>query len=106
MINLRRVSRWITIRVFPVTARHRLYAYAEPSDMGRPDGEQLVSAFRFRGRWYAVNQFLSRYRIMGFDQNCAEYPEYISGYDAENYFSPLYCELSDNGEKIRLYARG
>lgn len=103
MKELKRVSRWITIQVFPITKRHSLYAYAEPSDMGQPDGEQVISAFRFRNRWYAVNQFLSRYGILGFDQKCEEYPEYIHGYDAESYFRPLYCELSDDGEKIRLY---
>ena len=69
MKKLKRVSRWITIQVFPITKRHRLWLYAEPSDMGQPDGEQLISAFRFRNRWYAVNQFIVALLAEGVGRN-------------------------------------
>ena len=100
MKKLKRVSRWITIRVFPITTRSRLWSYAEASDMGQPDGEQLISAFRFRNRWYAVNQFINLPNSTG---GLTGYPDYIDGYD--RYSHVLFCELSEDGEKIRLYEK-
>lgn len=102
MKKLRRVSRWITIRVFPVSARHSLWAYAEPADMGQPNGENLVSAFRFKNRWYAVNQFINLPNSIG---GLTGYPDYIDGYDRAGYPHTLFCELSEDGEKIRLYEK-
>ena len=102
MKKLKRVSRWITIRVFPITKRNRLWPYAEPADMGQPDGEQLISAFRFRNRWYAVNQFIALRNPFG---ELTGYPDYIDGYDGEGYLQMLFCELSKDGEKIRLYEK-
>ena len=102
MKKLRRVSRWITIRVFPITTRSRLWSYAEASDMGQPDGEQLISAFRFRNRWYAVNQFKALRNPSG---GLTGYPDYIYGYDCEGCPHPLFCELSEDGKKIRLYEK-
>lgn len=102
MKKLRRVSRWITIRVFPVTERHRLYPYAELADMGQPDGEKLICAFRFHGRWYALNQFIP---IRNQYAELKGYPDYIDGYDSAGYPHMLFCELSEDGEKIRLYEK-
>ena len=102
MKKLKRVSRWITIQVFPITKRHRLWLYAEPSDMGQPDGEQLISAFRFRNRWYVVNQFIALSNPSG---GLTGYPNYIDGYDREGDSHVLFCELSKDGEKIRLYEK-
>lgn len=102
MKKLKRVSRWITIQVFPITKRNRLWPYAEPSDMGQPDGEQLISAFRFRNRWYAVNQFRALRNPSGV---LTGYPDYIDGYDREGCSHMLFCEVSDDGKKIRLHEK-
>ena len=102
MKNLKRVSRWITIRNEPITKRHSLWYYAE-KDPAFSDECAYCSMFRWNGRMYAVNQFLSRYGLYGFDQKCEEYPAFICGYDAENYYHPLLCEIDDCGERIRLY---
>jgi hypothetical protein len=32
-----------------------------------------------------------------------EYPEYLSGYEAGNYWNPLFIEISKDGESVRLY---
>ena len=101
MKKLKRVSRWITIRVFPITKRNRLWPYADAADMGQPDGEKLICAFRFHGRWYALNQFIP---IRNPYCGLTEYPDYIDGYTCVGYYT-LFCELSEDGEKIRLYEK-
>lgn len=98
MKKLKRVSRWITIQVFPITKRNRLWPYASE----QPDGEQLISAFRFRNRWYAVNQFIALRNLSG---RSTGYPDYIDGYDREGHSHVLFCEFSKDGEKIRLYEK-
>lgn len=101
MKELKRVSRWIRIDSLEVTKKHSLYCYAGKDD--EYNGKYTVLAFRYKNRWYALEQFLSRFGIMGFDKDCKEYPAFISGYDGENYYNPLLMEMDEYGEKVRLY---
>ena len=101
MKNLKAVSRWIRIETLYVTEKHSLFYYADKDDEYL--GKYPVTAFRWKNRWYALNQFLARFGMMGFDLECKEYPAYISGYDGENYFNPLLMELDKYGDKCRLY---
>ena len=33
-----------------------------------------------------------------------EYPEFICGYDNENYYKPILLEIDKYGEKVRLWS--
>ena len=101
MKELNRVSRWITINSLEITKNHSLYCYADKDD--EYNGKYTVLAFRYKNRWYALGQFLSRFGMMGFDKECKKYPSFISGYDSENYYNPLLMEIDEYGEKVRLY---
>lgn len=106
MKELKKVSRWITINDKMITSRHHLwnYGYNENGDRTDTDKKRYILSFRWNNREYCLEQFLSRFSfIVGFDQDCKEYPSYITGYDGENYFNPLYCELDEVNLKIRLY---
>lgn len=100
--TLERVSRWIEIDSKEVTPRHSLYYYADKENGdGRPG---YLMYFRFKGREYAVGQFIGRYSMFGFDHECKTYPAFITGYDADgDLYTPLLCEIDEYGEKIRLY---
>lgn len=102
MKELKKVSRWIKIDIMYVTPKHKLFCYVDKDEVNE-NGKYPISCFRHDGRLYALNQFFSRFGMMGFDFDCKEYPAYITGYDAERYFDNLYCELDEYGEKIRLW---
>lgn len=99
MKDLKKVSRWISVKGLEVTEKHSLYCYGEDTE----NGKRYVYTFRYNGRLYALDQFLNRFGIMGFDKKCEEYPAFISGYDSENYYNPLLIEIDEYGEKVRLY---
>ena len=102
MKNLKKVSRWIAIETLNITEKHTLFYYADADT--EENGKRLVSAFRYKNRWYALGQFISRFGMFGFDLKCDEYPGYICGYDAEgNIFNPLLIEMDLFNEKIRLW---
>ena len=101
MKELKAVSRWITIRGKFVTPKHRLYNYAEKTDDEK--GKRYLYYFRHGGRECALEQFLNRFGMVGFDWECKEYPAFITGYDGERYFDNVYCETDEYGEKIRLW---
>ena len=33
------------------------------------------------------------------------YPEYIHGYEAENYFDPFYIQIREDGGAVKIYTR-
>lgn len=104
MKELKAVSRWIQIKTLYVTEKHSLFDYAEKD--AECMGKYPVMAFRWKNHWYALDSFLSRYGICGFDRECKEYPTFITGYDGNNYYNPLLMELDEYGEKCRLYEEG
>lgn len=108
MKELKKVSRWITINDKRITRRHHLweYGYNDDGDRTDEDKQRYIMSFKWHNREYSLEQFLSRFSVMvGFDHDCKEYPSYITGYDGENYFNPLYCELDEVNLKIRLYQK-
>lgn len=102
MKNIKPVSRWISVQYIDVTEKHSLYCYADKTE--EYNGKYPVSAFRYNNRWYALNQFINRYSMWGFDPKCEEYPAFICGYDGDgNIFNPLLLRMDEYGEKVRLY---
>ena len=102
MKELKRVSRWITVKNELITKKHNLWYYAD-KDSTFDERYAYVSCFRWNGRKYAINQFLARFGMFGLDKECNEYPAFISAYDCENYYNPLLMEMDEYGEKVRLY---
>lgn len=106
--NLNCISDWIEIETTYVDENDEdLFDYADKYDeyVNEEYGniEYPVSYFEFNGERYALDRFLSRWGMVGFDQKCERYPKFIDGYDSHEYFNPLYIELSDDGEYVRLW---
>lgn len=102
MIELKRVSRWISIDCIEVTPKHRLYCYGDK--YGEEKGKRSVLVFRHGGKLYALGQFLRT--CSSTEWNKYEYrnePVLISGYDSENWYKPLLLEIDDGNGKVRLY---
>lgn len=95
-----RESRWLQIHSDYVTKRHSLFDYAD--DYENPGKEGLLHWFKFRGRKYALGQFMKlSYPIFFEDET--EKTNYLSGYDCTNYYNPYLIEIHDSGEAVRLY---
>jgi hypothetical protein len=102
MKELKRVSRWISIKTLCVTHKHSLAFFGD--DMECIDGYKVVDAFRWKNRWYAVGQFIGRFSMWGFDRECERYPSYIHAYDGDgDIYNPLLMEINEDGTAIRLY---
>ena len=115
-----RNSRWIKrITNYKPNKRNSLYyytcdgyGYREGTENYNPSehGGKFLDYFRYKGRNYAIEQFISCSSPWG----CIPYSwedkegklNFISGYDSENYFNPLLIEISDCGEYIRVYEEG
>ena len=101
--QLKRISRWIKIRqAYNVTERHSLYYYAE--EIG--ENENALDYFIFKGRKYALSQFLS----FGTPWTAGYIQWYendklhnIAGYDSTDYYKPLLIELDECAECVRVY---
>lgn len=97
------MSDWIPVEVEYVDESDEdLFPYADKYDDSE-DGFYPVTYFEYNGERFALGRFINRWGMMGFDQECKVYPEYIDGYDSENYFTPYYIEISDSGDAVRLY---
>lgn len=114
--NYKRVSRWITIRQnYSPCKNNRLWDYVTDENGYKPYQEQFNPAnglfldyFRFNGRTFAIEQIISIGSIAdcighssGYIENKQEH--FLSGYDCENYYSPIFVELDEYGDKVRIY---
>lgn len=95
-----RVSRWIKLEYRFVTCRHRLYDYADVTE--RENGGAWLCMFRHGGRVYALKQF-ARMGFPIFYEDANGKMQYLCGYDTEQCYNLLLCEIEDGGEYIRLY---
>lgn len=96
----KRVSRWIKIDTRPVTKKHILFDYADTYDCA--EGEGLLTCFRYKGRLYALGQFM-RFIHPEFYEDKDGKSQFLCGYDCTTWHNPLICEIDDCGEYIRLY---
>ena len=67
-----------------------------PDDIG-------MSYFLINDKKYTLDNLLCRYGVMGFDMDCKNYPKQINCYTDDNIFNPVYCELDEYGEKLRIW---
>lgn len=109
-----RVSRWISIKTWVnPTPRCQLWEYAtdgngELLQNGRfaPKTGIYIVYFTFNGRNYALQQF-ARFGS-GFLPGHIAYIEngeqhYLHGVDMGDIYNPIYIEVDDYGEKVRVY---
>lgn len=63
-----------------------------------------VNYFKINNVKITIDDLYCRYGMMGFDLKCEEYPEQINCYtDVFSIFDPVYCELDEYGERLRIW---
>lgn len=115
-----RLSRWITIRTnYNTSKQNSLYYYSTDEDGHRPHqdgynpaGGTYLDYFKFGGRTYAIEQFISLgsmwiggqpYRFTDTDGEIST----IIAVDIDGcLYNPLYIEIDEDGERVRVYQVG
>lgn len=115
--RVKRVSRWIQIKQnYNVSKRNGLFEFSTdengytPAQVDyNPENGTFLDYFRFRGRNYAINQFIVlgsawcggvRYEFTDTDGKST----FIHAVDFYgDLFNPLYIELEEGGERVRVY---
>ena len=113
--TITRRSRWIQIRQnYNPNKRNALAYYItdgngyhiHDKEFNRGEGLYL-DYFKYRGRNYALSQFYRLESMMMSSENRilkdGKDTVIICAVDAENYYNPLYLELNETGEAVRLY---
>lgn len=72
---------------------------AEPVMFDFNDAEGKIS-FEWRGERYYLDNFIRAHDNPYIGGN---FPEYIHGFEAENYFNPIFIEIVDGGESLNVY---
>lgn len=96
--TLERVSNWINVDFIHVAARNSLAMYA--------DNDGWLCAFKYRGKYYALEQFTrcgSYWMPVFYQWEEADGLHFISGIQNNDYYTPLFAEVDDGGEAVRLY---
>lgn len=65
------------------------------------ENRDFEPSFWFENRRYFLNDFVRCHNnpFIG----CADFPEYIHAYEANEYYNPLFIELDDSGECVNVY---
>lgn len=114
--KMRRVSRWITIKHnYNPRPSNYLWDYVMDENGYKPyqstfnpDNGLYLDYFTYRGRNYAVEQFLALGNPFCAAFSLAYENEngqlcYLSGVDAENIYNPIYIEFDECCERVRIY---
>jgi hypothetical protein len=111
-----RVSRWIKVKHnYTPGKNNRLWDYVQDEngykhyqEQFNPENGLYLDYFTFHGRNYAIEQFLALgnpfYTAVSYSYEDKDGKLfYLSGVDVENIYNPLYIEMDDCGEYVRLY---
>ena len=114
-----RASRWIKIKNnYNPSKRNSLWDYVTDgngrgvySDNFDKSTGLYLDYFTFDGKNYALNQFVaigSAWDCIGHHEGYYEDGEqfFISAYNIEDYFRPMYIELDEYCERVRVYREG
>lgn len=73
----------------------------------RESDDNLMSYFIINHAKITLNMLYCRFGLlMGFDLKCQEYPKEINSYtDYFSVFKPVYCELDEYGERLRIWTK-
>lgn len=117
-VKFQRVSRWITVQHnYTPRKNNRLWDYVTDSYGYKPYQEQFnpenglfLDYFMFGGRSYAVEQFLrlgSMWSAVAYAYEDKEgKTAFLSGYDMDDYYDPIFVEFDEYCEKVRVYTEG
>ena len=113
-----RLSRWITIEhAYNVSSRNSLFdfstdenGYKPGEDKYNPENGTFLDYFRFNGRKYAIEQFVSLGSVW-----CGGAPYEFTDTDGKStfvqavdfygdFYNPLYIEIDEYGERARVYS--
>lgn len=110
-----RVSRWIKVKTnYSPCKRNPLWDYVQDGNGYKsyqedfdPESGLFLDYFTFNGKNYALEQFM----LLGnpfFTAVSYEYEEdgklcFLSGVDGEDYFKPIYIEMDEYVEHVRVY---
>lgn len=87
MMEMKRISDWIEIEYI----KNENYA---------SDSDELFPAFK----WNNGYEFLIDYpRTHNNPWGNIDCPDYIHAYSANNYWNPIFIELADSGDAVRVY---
>lgn len=110
-----RVSRWIEVKqnYNPCPRNSRWYyvqdenGYKPHENNFNPENGLYLDYFSYHGRNYAIEQFLSLshpfYLPVSYSYNEGGKQFCLSGVDGENIYNPLYIEMDETGEYVRIY---
>lgn len=108
-----RLSRWITIKqAYNVTKRNGLFefstdenGYTPAQENYNPENGTFLDYFRFRGRNYAINQFIALGSVWcgGKQYEFTDTDGKSTFIHAVDLYSPLYIEIDEYGERVRVY---
>lgn len=85
------VSGWLKIQYREITEDMREYM---------DDKESIQPGFEFEGGFHYLSDFV---RTHNNSWGGLDVPDYIHGYDATNIFNPLFIEIDEGGEAVRVY---
>ena len=101
-----RCSKWQNIKYCVVKNKNNQLWDQLQNEIKRGDrdpDDNYISYFLINGRKYTFNNLLCRFGVMGFDLKCENYPKQINCYTDDNIFNPVYCEIDEYGEKLRVW---
>ena len=111
-----RVSKWLKVKqAYNISKRNSLYDYCTDengyhpyNDKYNPENGTYLDYFTYNGKNYAIEQFIAIGSItdrLGHETGFIENSEIInlSGYDALNYYNPIFIEIDTYGEHVRVY---
>lgn len=88
-----RISDWLEVQYREIT--EDMKEYTDEEDYWQP-------GFEFEGGFYYLSDFV---RAHNNPWGNITAPDYIHGYDGTDWFNPMFIEIDDGGEAVRLYTR-
>ena len=85
------ISDWLEIEYKEITDEMKEYTNEE---------DWIQAGFYYKGEFHWLSDFVRAHNNPWSGINV---PDYIHGYDATNIFMPLFVEISDCGDAVRLY---
>lgn len=85
------ISDWLEIEYREIT--EDMKAYTKEEDYWQP-------GFEYEGNFNYLSDFIRCHNNPWSGIDC---PDYIHGYDSTDIYRPLFVEISDSGDAVRLY---
>lgn len=86
-----KISDWLEIKYKEITDEMKEYTNED---------NWIQGGFEYNGDFYWLSNFVRAHNNPWGEIDC---PGFIHGYDATNIFRPLFVEISDSGDAVRLY---